>query len=61
MIRRNNSVYKLSVINRFGQVSILKSDDLERLKVVAKRLNANGCDVEITEEVVLFRIVDINK
>ena len=54
-------MYKLSVINRFGQVSILKSDDLERLKVVAKRLNANGCDVEITEEVVLFRIVDINK
>ena len=37
------------------------NDDLERLKVVAKRLNKQGCDVEITEEVVLFRIVDINK
>ena len=54
-------MYKLSVINRFGQVSILKSDDLERLKVVARRLNKQGCDVEITREVVLFRIVDINK
>ena len=61
MIRRNNSVYKLSVINRFGQVSILKSDDLERLKVVAKRLNKQGCDVEITQEVTLFRVVSLNK
>lgn len=54
-------MYKLTVINQFGNVSVLKGDDLERLKIVAKRLNANGCDVEITEEVVRFRIIDINK
>ena len=54
-------MYKLSVINRFGQVSILKSDDLERLKVVAKRLNKQGCDVEISTEVTLFRVVSLNK
>lgn len=53
-------MYKLSVINRFGQVSILKSDDLERLKVVAKRLNKQGCDVEISVEKVLYRIVSLN-
>ena len=54
-------MYKLTIINKFGVSSVIYNDDLERLKVVAKRLNANGCDVEITEEVVLFRIVDINK
>lgn len=53
-------MYKLSVINRFGQVSILKSDDLERLKVVAKRLNKQGCDVEISTETVLYRVVSLN-
>ena len=54
-------MYKLTIINKFGVSSVIYNDDLERLKVIAKRLNANGCDVEITEEVVLFRIVDINK
>ena len=54
-------MYKLSVINRFGEVSILKSDDLEWLKVVAKRLNKQGCDVEISTETVLYRIVSLNK
>ena len=53
-------MYKLSVINRFGQVSILKSDNLERLKVVAKRLNKQGCDVEISTETVLYRVVSLN-
>ena len=37
------------------------NDDLERLKVVAKRLNKQGCDVEITQEVTLFRVVSLNK
>ena len=54
-------MYKLTVINQFGYVSILKGDDLERLKIVAKRLNSNGCDCEITQEVCLFRIVSIDK
>ena len=54
-------MYKLVVINKFGVTTEIKGKDLERLKIVAKRLNANGCDVEITKEVVLFRIVDINK
>ena len=54
-------MYKLTIINKFGVSSVIYNDDLERLKVVAKRLNKQGCDVEITEEVVLFRIVDINK
>ena len=54
-------MYKLTIINKFGVSSVIYNDDLERLKVVAKRLNKQGCDVEITEEVVLFRIIDINK
>ena len=53
-------MYKLTIINQFGHTSVLKGDDLERLKIVAKRLNSNGCDVEITQEIVLFRIVDLN-
>ena len=61
MIKEGDSVYKLVIINKFGVTTEIKGDDLERLKIVAKRLNANGCDVEITREVVLFRIVDINK
>ena len=54
-------MYKLTIINKFGVSSVIYNDDLERLKVVAKRLNKQGCDGEITEEVVLFRIIDINK
>ena len=54
-------MYKLTIINKFRVSSVIYNDDLERLKVIAKRLNKQGCDVEITEEVVLFRIIDINK
>lgn len=54
-------MYKLTIINKFGVSSVIYNDDLERLKVVAKRLNKQGCDVEITQEVTLFRVVNLNK
>jgi hypothetical protein len=54
-------MYKLTIINKFGVSSVIYNDDLERLKVVAKRLNKQGCDVEITQEVTLFRVVSLNK
>jgi hypothetical protein len=54
-------MYKLTIINKFGVSSVIYNDDLERLKVVAKRLNKQGCDVEISTEVTLFRVVSLNK
>lgn len=54
-------MYKLTIINKFGVSSVIYNDDLERLKVVAKRMNKNGCDCEITQEICLFRIVSLNK
>ena len=54
-------MYKLTIINKFGVSSVIYNDDLERLKMVAKRLNKQGCDVEITQEVTLFRVVSLNK
>ena len=54
-------MYKLTIINKFGVSSVIYNDDLERLKVVATRLNKQGCDVEITQEVTLFRVVSLNK
>ena len=54
-------MYKLTIINKFGVSSVIYNDNLERLKVVAKRLNKQGCDVEITQEVTLFRVVSLNK
>ena len=54
-------MYKLTIINKFGVSSVIYNDDLERLKVVAKRLNKQGCDVEITQEVTLFRVISLNK
>lgn len=52
-------MYKLTVLNRFGKLSVMTSDNLEELKKVAKRLNANECSVEITKEEVIFRIVNM--
>ena len=54
-------MFKLTIINKFGVSSVIYNDDLERLKVVAKRLNKQGCDVEITQEVTLFRVISLNK
>ena len=54
-------MYKLTIINKFGVSSVIYNDDLKRLKVVAKRLNKQGCDVEITQEITLFRVVSLNK
>lgn len=54
-------MYKLTVLNRFGKMSVIRDDDLERLKLIAERMNKNGCDVEITKQEVLFRIVNMNK
>lgn len=53
-------MYKLTVLNQFGKVCIMKDDSLERLKIVAERMNKNGCSVEITQEVVLYRIVQMD-
>ena len=53
-------MYKLTIINKFGVSSVIYNDNLERLKVVAKRLNKQGCDVEISVEKVLYRIVSLN-
>jgi hypothetical protein len=53
-------MYKLTILNEFGQFSVIEDEDLDRLKLIATRMNENGCSVEITKEVVLFRIVDIN-
>ena len=39
---------------------ILIKEDLEELKKVAQRLNSNGCDVEIIEKKVIYRIVQMN-
>lgn len=54
-------MYKLTILNKFGQFSVIEDDDLDRLKLIATRMNKNGCDVEITKEVVLFRIINTNK
>ena len=53
-------MYKLTIINKFGVSSVIYNDNLERLKVVAKRLNKQGCDVEISTETVLYRVVSLN-
>ena len=53
-------MYKLTIINKFGVSSVIYNDDLERLKMVAKRLNKQGCDVEISTETVLYRVVSLN-
>jgi hypothetical protein len=53
-------MYKLSILNKFGQYFEIKDDNLERLKLIAKRMNANGSDVEITKQEVLFRIINMN-
>ena len=53
-------MYKLTIINKFGVSSVIYNDDLERLKVVAKRLNKQGCDVEISTVTVLYRVVSLN-
>lgn len=52
-------MYKLTILNQFNQISIITDDDLERLKTIAKRMNKNGCSIEITKEVCVFRIVDM--
>ena len=52
-------MYKLTILNKFGQFSVIEDEDLDRLKLIATRLNKNGCSVEITKEVVLFRIVNM--
>ena len=54
-------MYKLTVLNQYGKLSILTSDNLEELKRVAKRLNKQGCDIEITitRTEVLYRIVNM--
>lgn len=52
-------MYELVIKNQDGIFSKITSDDLNRLKVVAKRLNSNGCDVEIIEKRVVFRIVNV--
>lgn len=53
-------MYKLTVLNQFGKISVIRDDNLERLKVIAERMNKNGCSVEITQEVVLYRIVQMD-
>lgn len=54
-------MYKLTVLNQYGKLSVLTSDNLEELKRVAKRLNKQGCDIEITitRTEVLYRIVNM--
>ena len=52
-------MYKLVIINRFGESNVITSNDLERLKTIAKRMNKNGASVEITKEVVLYRNVQM--
>lgn len=53
-------MYEMVIVNQFGKVSVIKSYDLEELKKVAQRLNSNGCDVEIIEKKVVYRIVQMN-
>ena len=53
-------MYEMVIINRFGKLSIMRGDNLEELKKVAKRLNEKGCDVEISKRVVMYRRVKIN-
>lgn len=52
-------MYELVVVNKFGKLSILTSNNLEELKKVAKKLNKKQCDVEIVEKSVVFRIVSM--
>lgn len=52
-------MYKLTIINQFNQISVINSDNLDRLKLVAQRLNKQGCSVEITKEVVLYRNIQM--
>ena len=53
-------MYEMVIVNQFGKVSVIKSYNLEELKKVAQRLNGNGCDVEIIEKKVIYRIVQMN-
>ena len=53
-------MYKLTVLNKYGKISVIKGDDLERLKIIAERMNKNGSSVEITQEIVLYRIIQMN-
>ena len=54
-------MYKLTIINQFGKVSILNGEDLDRLKLIAQRLNSQGCNVEITQALVVSRNIQINE
>lgn len=54
-------MYELIIRNQTGVYSKITGDDLDRLKVIATRLNSNGCDVEIIEKKVVFRLVQIEK
>ena len=54
------TMYELTVLNKFGEISVIKGDDLERLKIIAERMNKNGASVEISQKVVLYRIVQMN-
>ena len=53
-------MYEMVIINRFGKLSVMRGDNLEELKKVAKKLNEKGCDVEISKRVVMYRRVKIN-
>lgn len=56
-------MYEMVIINRFGKLSVMRGDNLEELKKVAKRLNEKGCDIEITKVIrkVMYRRVSLNK
>lgn len=50
-------MYKLTILKQNGEFLEIKSSNLKGLKDTAKSYNKQGCSVEITQEVVLFRIV----
>ncbi len=53
-------MYKLTVLNKYGKITVIKGDNLERLKVIAERMNKNGASVEISVETVVYRIVQMD-
>lgn len=52
-------MYKLVAVYKNGGYIELKSNNLEGLKKTAKEYNKQGCSVEITQEICVFRIVNV--
>ena len=56
-----SKTYNTMIKNYIAVVKQLNGEDLDRLKLIAQRLNSQGCSVEITQEIVVYRNIQINE